>query len=431
MTTKEPKSTEKANQAVEEKLGAGAYVALILILVFFSGLLGQWKGWWSFFDFGTLAGKFGSIGAGADAHGAITFEGKGGDGARGGFLFALGLVPAVMFAIGSVTVAERFGALKAAQKLLTVLLRPVLGLPGRTGLAMISSLQSTDAGASMTRLLKEDGQLTERQNSIFSMFQLSSGATITNFLGTGAALWAMSGPKGRIDVPTSIALVFAVQLVLKFFGANLMRLYLMLVDRKKTKSLLDGPQSKTDVSDRQEDAASPAEASAEPTTEAVSADATHAAPVAAVVEEKQSMNPITVFVEGAYRGFGIGVRSVLPNVLMAFVIIKVLKVTGIMDIFGTALAPVMGIFGLPGEAAAVLLASFLSMGGGVGAVGGLLGHLNGTNIAILAPAMFLMGSLVQYWGRILGVTKAKHSGVMMLICVINALIAMAFMNLIV
>ena len=36
---------------------------------------------------------------------------------------------------------------------------------------------------------------------------------------------------------------------------------------------------------------------------------------------------------------------------MAFVIIKMLNISGALDFIGTCLGPVMAIFGLPGEAA--------------------------------------------------------------------------------
>ena len=40
-----------------------------------------------------------------------------------------------------------------------------------------------------------------------------------------------------------------------------------------------------------------------------------------------------VFVEGARRGWNIAIGSMLPNVLMVFVLIYVLKLTGILDLF--------------------------------------------------------------------------------------------------
>ena len=73
-----------------------------------------------------------------------------------------------------------------------------------------------------------------------------------------------------------------------------------------------------------------------------------------------------VFVNGAFQGWNIATHSTIPNVLMAFVIIKMLNISGALDFIGTCLGPVMAIFGLPGEAAMILLGGWMSMGGGVG-----------------------------------------------------------------
>lgn len=75
-----------------------------------------------------------------------------------------------------------------------------------------------------------------------------------------------------------------------------------------------------------------------------------------------------IFVEGAKKGWVIATTSTVPNVLMAFVIIKALQITGALDMMVTVFAPVMAIFGLPGEAAAVLIGAWMSMGGAVGVV---------------------------------------------------------------
>ncbi len=116
-----------------------------------------------------------------------------------------------------------------------------------------------------------------------------------------------------------------------------------------------------------------------------------------------------IFVEGAKKGWVIATTSTVPNVLMAFVIIKALQITGILGLMGTAFEPVMAVFGLPGESAAVLIGAWMSMGGAVGVVITLFdqGILNGTHIAILAPAIYLMGSQVQYMGRIMGQSVQK------------------------
>lgn len=139
-----------------------------------------------------------------------------------------------------------------------------------------------------------------------------------------------------------------------------------------------------------------------------------------------------VFVEGARKGWNMGINSIIPNVIMAYVIIKALNISGALTFLGKLFAPAMAIFGLPGEAAAVLMGAWMSMGGGVGVAVSLFneGLLNGTHITILIPAIFLMGAQLQYAGRILGTAEAnvKHYGVMFLISIINAFIAMLIMR---
>jgi spore maturation protein SpmB len=151
--------------------------------------------------------------------------------------------------------------------------------------------------------------------------------------------------------------------------------------------------------------------------------------------QKQSNNPLDIFVIGARKGFNIAVNNLMPNIIMAFVIAEILKRLGLMDLIGTYCAPVMEIFGLPGQAITVLLTSWLSASAGTGVAVKLLtdGTLNATAITILAPAIFLMGSQLQYMGRLLGVADVpkKYWPLLMLNSIINALIAMIIMRCIV
>jgi spore maturation protein SpmB len=142
-----------------------------------------------------------------------------------------------------------------------------------------------------------------------------------------------------------------------------------------------------------------------------------------------------IFVEGAKKGWVIATTSTVPNVLMAFVIIKALQITGALELMGTVFSPIMAVFGLPGEAAAVLIGAWMSMGGAVGVVITLFdqGILNGQHIAILAPAIYLMGSQVQYMGRIMGPikTEGRYIPIMIGLSVLNAFAAMFVMNILV
>lgn len=142
-----------------------------------------------------------------------------------------------------------------------------------------------------------------------------------------------------------------------------------------------------------------------------------------------------IFVDGAKKGWGIAVNSIIPNVLMAYVIIFMLKTSGILDLMGKYMGFIVKPLGLPGEALAALLAAFLSWGGGAGAVGALFnaGLIELEHVAILIPGMALIGSIVQYMGRILGVLgiPSRHFPVLFLICILNAYMAMFVMRLLI
>ncbi|VEB27532.1 Inner membrane protein yjiG [Actinobacillus lignieresii] len=142
-----------------------------------------------------------------------------------------------------------------------------------------------------------------------------------------------------------------------------------------------------------------------------------------------------VFIEGARKGWNIAITSTIPNVLMAFVIIYVLNASGLLKLLGEYIGFIMAPLGLPGESIAVFLAAFLSWGGAAGVLVALVqeGTLNAQHIAILLPGMALVGSTVQYMGRVLGVlgVPGKHYLALFGICIINAYLAMLLMRFIV
>ena len=115
-----------------------------------------------------------------------------------------------------------------------------------------------------------------------------------------------------------------------------------------------------------------------------------------------------VFVNGAFQGWNIATHSTIPNVLMAFVIIKMLNISGALDFIGTCLGPVM-------------VALFDK------------GAVDGTQLAIVIPAIYLMGSQVQYMGRCLGVIGIQGSDMFKIMAVppIVALLSLWVMRLVV
>ncbi|KKY72268.1 nucleoside recognition domain-containing protein [Klebsiella michiganensis] len=123
---------------------------------------------------------------------------------------------------------------------------------------------------------------------------------------------------------------------------------------------------------------------------------------------KVGSNPFDIFVIGARKGFNIAINNLMPNVLMAYVIAEMLNLLGVMQIIGHVCAPLMGLFGLPGEAITVLLTSWLSASAGTGVAVSLLskGTLNVADVP------------KKYWPLLMAVS------------IINAVIAMLVMRVI-
>ena len=138
----------------KEKIGNGAWLALNVLNLELSGAFRTAEGPIKVLDFTNLAGSFGQIGdTGAN------LIGKGGTGAKDGFMAGFNLIPAVMFFCGLLGVFEQLGAFKASDILFRPLLRPLLGIPGKCGIAFISSFTGSDVAAVMTRELYEDGEI--------------------------------------------------------------------------------------------------------------------------------------------------------------------------------------------------------------------------------------------------------------------------------
>ena len=209
----------------QSKVGVGAYIALAVAILFFSGLFMKVEGmkWLSAFDFTTLGGTFGTMKDPAKN----TFIGAGGVSAKAGFLFALSLAPTVMLALGCLEVLTHYGAIRAAHKLLTPLLHPLLSLPGKTGLALITDLQSTDAGAALTKELYDEGEINKKELTIMGAWQYSGAGLINNYFAIGSALFTVL----KLPIILPLLLMFA----LKFVGGMFVRFVLNTVYKEDFK----------------------------------------------------------------------------------------------------------------------------------------------------------------------------------------------------
>lgn len=213
-----------------EKVRWTGYVALIFALIFFSGIFMNAKGPLAALDFTNVMGKFGKIGEilNNDLNGKVKFAsnfvGYGGTGPRGGFTFGLTLIPGIMFSIGLIKVIEGLDGLKAAEKLLTPIMKFILGVPGELGLAVVANMQSADSSASLTKTLYDEGRITESDRIIYTGFQFPAPGTITNFFSIGSIAFAY------MDIPPLIPLI--VIILCKLIGGNIIRIFVTKIVKK-------------------------------------------------------------------------------------------------------------------------------------------------------------------------------------------------------
>ncbi len=152
------------------------------------------------------------------------------------------------------------------------------------------------------------------------------------------------------------------------------------------------------------------------------------------VRKQQMPNILNTFVEGARKGLNLVLNVIAPNSIFAFALMAIFEMTGLLKIVGLILSPIMGIFGLPGEAAVPLVLAYISTSGGVVSAAVLVssGVLDSTQCTIMLPFMFLIGASVQYLGRILAPSgiSTKDYKVCFIISTINAIISMVLMRII-
>ena len=192
------------------KVGIVGYLMLIIFLLVFSGLL-QGIPYLGTFDITNLIGSFGTI-AGDEGD----FTGSGGTGAEQGFMLCLSLLPTLMLSMGLVEIAQHYGALEAAGKLLTPVMRFIMGVPGCMAISLVGSLNSSDVGSITTRELYEEGLVTDDERVRMIAFQFPSCGMISNLV----LLIGMGGSA----IMLSMSAYMLILLLLKVGAANIMRL---------------------------------------------------------------------------------------------------------------------------------------------------------------------------------------------------------------
>lgn len=158
------------------------------------------------------------------------------------------------------------------------------------------------------------------------------------------------------------------------------------------------------------------------------AAATETTTAAPAEETKKKPSAPELFMSGAKKGFYIGINLITPAMVMAYALLAFLQFLGIMPIIGKLLGPVMGIFGLPGEASLALVAAFFAKAAGAATAASLYanGLITAAQATILFPACITMGTLIGHFARIVLVCRVRaiYYPVMFLTPLIDAAVVM-------
>lgn len=111
------------------------------------------------------------------------------------------------------------------------------------------------------------------------------------------------------------------------------------------------------------------------------------------------------FLEGAKKGIYMAFFTLGPALVMMYPVLLILESTGLMDLLSKILGPVMGLWGLPGEGAVVLISGMLNNAAGVAAIAEYFesGVFNGYQVATITPMAWMIFYYIQNIGRILNV----------------------------
>lgn len=149
-------------------------------------------------------------------------------------------------------------------------------------------------------------------------------------------------------------------------------------------------------------------------------------------ESNQKRSIVDVFLKGCAQGFKVGIENITPAMILGYVLVYILQTTGLMDLLGTVMSPVMALFGLPGEAFAVMISAFFAKASGCATAASMYesGTLTLGQASMLLPACILMGTLIGHYARILLVTESnkKWHAVQIGICLFDAVLSLLIMR---
>ena len=144
----------------------------------------------------------------------------------------------------------------------------------------------------------------------------------------------------------------------------------------------------------------------------------------------KTANPsiVDTFLKGCAKGFKIGIENITPAMILGYTLVYILQATGLMTFLGRIFAPIMGVFGLPGEAFAVLISAFFAKASGCATAATM--YANGE--LTLGQASMLLGTLIGHYARIVLVagTNKKWHTMLLIVPLFDAALSLIIMRMI-
>lgn len=149
--------------------------------------------------------------------------------------------------------------------------------------------------------------------------------------------------------------------------------------------------------------------------------------------ETKKMGMIESFMDGCKKGVQITLNNIMPAMVLGYVIVQFLTLTGLINALSTICGPVMSVFGLPGDAVAVFIAAIFAKASGAAAAANLYyaGILNGAQATLCIVPCMLMGTLIGHYARCVLVAnvEAKRRGLLLIVPIIDTVIGLILMRL--
>lgn len=200
----------------KEKIGIAGYIWLLVAILFFSGAFREAPGVWKLLDLSTYTGTFGTVIEGATAG----FVGKGGTGMNNMFANILTIAPGIMFCVGLLEVVERYGGMKAAERLLSPIMKFLMGVPGEASLVMIANLQSSDTSVAMIKAMRDNGNIDDKGQKILLAYCMPGPALIGMMITYGVIVYPYMSCSSGIVILVVILMKIVVSEIMRFFFAG-------------------------------------------------------------------------------------------------------------------------------------------------------------------------------------------------------------------